>query len=251
MRLLAIAVGLFVLAACASDRGAGGAADPQARFEGRWIKRGPYTPVHSGSDQIYCIEQRDGRWTITSVSIHHPRLTRKDTPLSRSEIETVPLTWRDGALRFESFSVRGRREHITADVRNEELVLPAILARDDRTWLYHGWMTEAVFTCEHDPRVVPEGSATHSFERWRGQPSFYRTEEIDSVWSRGSKVPDVQFFQRNPAGELVLCAHLVLETDTEGPYVKTPHDSNALVSDHFERLPDEEWDRIRALPVAR
>lgn len=225
------------------------AADPLARFEGRWIVRGPYTPIHSGSDRVVVIARSDDGWTIAWGRVRHPGIVRKDQLTTFFMDRATPLAWREAGLEFESPELPGRVQRITADMRAGHLVLPCVVQRDARTWEYADGLSGGVFVCEHDPLQVPSGSAEHPDARWVGLPSSYRFTEKASLLEPGQYVPVIEFRQQNPEGGEDLCAELMLDRGVEGPYVRITHLSKAYFGRVWEPLSNEELARLRALPA--
>lgn len=247
--LLAVSLACHTRPPEPSTGGVSPAADPLARFEGRWIVRGPYTQVHRGSDQIVVIERGDDGWTLASGGVQHPGIVRKDQPTTFQMGRAVPLAWRANGLEFEHPSIPGRIQRITADMREDHLVMPCVVQQDARTWEFADGREGGVFECEHDPFQVPTGTATHPELRWMGLASSYRVTEKDSVLERGKRVPVIEFWQREPDGGEVLCAELVLEHRAEGPQVRITHLSKAYFGRVWEPLSAEELARLSTLPA--
>lgn len=239
----------LLAAACASRSELPGAvADPIARYAGRWIQRGPYSPIHRGADRILSIEPDADGWSISFASVHHPGVNRPELSLTFSAEAPVPLTWRDGALEFPERRLDDRVQRVTVDLRAGKLVFPALVRQDARTWECRGYSQGASFICEHDPLLVPAGSASHDEQHWVGQPARYETKETNAPFERGRRVTVIEFWQRRPDGGEELCAELFPDLGEAGAFVRMWGGSKVYSGQSWEPLSDEEWERLRALP---
>jgi hypothetical protein len=227
--------------------------DPIAAFAGRWIHRGPYDIIGGGVDTTWTIESGAGEhgasgWTLRKTLVFHPTVNENPRVVTRMDFEPVELSWVDGAFGFPDPANHDLAERITVELRGGKLLLPAIVQRDERTWEYRSWMDGGVMQCAFDPLRVPSGPATHPFAVWGGQPSTYRTTQVDSIYARGERVTAIEFAQTSPKGEDWPCAELVLERDPNPPYIRRPNISLQFASEEFERLQDDDWRAILELP---
>ncbi len=252
--LLALTAGCQASTSTEPDAGASSsialppaAPDPIAEYAGRWIRRGPYDIIARGHDTIWSIERGASGWMIRMTIVDHPSVNVDPRIVTRQDFEPVALAWVGEAFEFEHPRPPHRVERITVDLDGDKLYFPALVQRDGRTWEYRGWSEGGVIQCAHDPLKVPTGSADHPFNNWNGPPSTYRTKQVDSIYARGERVTAIEFFQTPPQGVEQSLAELILERPPHRHWIRKPHTSawNAVV---YERLSDEDWHAVLALP---
>ena len=224
------------------------ATDPLADFAGRWVREGPRNIIGRGTDEIWTIARGVDGWTIELTLVRHPSVNEEPRQPEREEFAATPLHWSDGCIEFNHPGSPTLRRNITVERDGDQLFLPALIERDERTWEFRSWNEGGVIQFEHDPRVVAEGSVTHPFQHWVGGSSVYRTQETASVWGGNKRVTSVRIFQNRGSATEELCGELVLEHPPHLPLVRTPFNSVKFMSAQHERQSDADWARIQALP---
>lgn len=225
--------------------------DPIARFAGRWARFGPYNIIGAGSDHIWTIAREDGCWSLAITVVRHPSVNEKSRALTRTSYAPTPLTWRDGRLDFVYPPSPLFRTRLTADIVGDRLMLPALVQRDQRKWEFEAWNERELFQCEHDPRLVPSGSAVVSLIGYPGKPCYYRTSTARSWMTQDRMVLCIVFFQLAPDGAEHICAQLVFEGEPYGTVMRLGESYSGFAGDAWERLSDEDWRTIQALPLVQ
>lgn len=214
---------------------------PQS-FEGNWLHPSPWHV--GGYDTILEMWRKGDSWTITftSISVHNEHLNRNKTVTVRGPFEAQ---MQDGVL---TYIENGRkREHtIKLEKRWRDcLVLPAINQVDAKTWVFkapddiRGTGTRfATFECEHDPRIVPVGTATVRGTRWTNEPRFYVYEE-DEFSKR------LRFLNRGHDGLLYTVCKFYFDQSGSPQF----HSNGAfrLNEVRYFRMPDDEFERLMEL----
>lgn len=226
-------------------------ADPIARFEGRWVQRGPYNIIGAGIDEVATIARDGDGWTIAFTLVRHPSVNEKSRELTRVEYAPAPLEWEDGCLAYTDPRRPGLRTQRTVDIVGERMLLPAVVQRDERTWEFRGDHERDSFQCEHDPRVVPTGTAVQSRAAYPQLPSHYRMTEASSLAKQGTLAPCLQFFQIAPDGSEHVCAQLMLEREPWGIYVRFGDSWSGYAGDGWDRLSDADWLALQAIRLVQ
>jgi hypothetical protein len=178
MRVSLLAGLLLPLCACQAPQGTEPARDDRALepLAGRWLQRGPRNIIGAAVDTIADIAPGAQGWTIQLVRVHYPSVSQKGALPQVRRAPVARLECVDGRLVFT-----GAEGPWTFAVENGALVAPAWIRRDDRSWEYAHGGEEFVLRCEHDPRLVPDGSATTSKASWPGSSFRYHAGREPSM----------------------------------------------------------------------
>ena len=195
---------LFLLLALISEaRGADQSTNLRSDtlIEGDWLHHGIRTVVGSGWSNMAIVTRIDGDWKIAFRSTEY----HASKAPTITDTGPYPVKIENGIL---SFIVGDVTRRFTFLISESRLVMPAIIQQKPGQWLWVNGDEKFEVKCEHDPFVVPVGSA--EFPQLATSTTFYSYEEAPRVdkkaegfFAARDRVNHLRFLERTREGYLI------------------------------------------------
>jgi len=215
---------------------------------GRWIARHPKSVVGRGHDSVLEIERGPQGWTIRFDSVSYPGVVKGgEETYSRGEPRALRV--HEDRLAYD-WSPHANSELRAVEqtflIEPERLTLPAWVERDARTWAYVHRDSSFLIRTEHDPHEVPTGGATLEGFPLLPTPVRYHAAPQESTDRNGQPSFVIRFTQTDAEGAPVELGALVEDPEWHLWFQHT----STIGEQRWERLEENEWECIRALPGA-